>query len=99
MKTILLVHPHNIAFKDVIVIHKTYNDNVSRSIYLQKLAVLPVLNVKSLVYLNKSCTATFCRRAYMVERKKISNIYFCRITIPTFQAVDLKGVTTTGLHL
>ena len=42
----------------IILVQKTYNDNVSHSIYLQKFAVLP------LVYLNKSCTNTFCRRSY-----------------------------------
>ena len=57
--------------------------------YLQKLAVLPLLNVKSLVYLNKSCTNKFCRRGYGL-RENDSSIYFSRITIPAFHAGDLK---------
>ena len=68
---------------------QTYYDNVSQSTYLQKLAVLPLLNVKSLVYLNKSCTNTFCRRGYGL-RENDSSIYFSRITIPAFHAGDLK---------
>ena len=55
----------------------------------KKLAVLPLLNVKSLVYLNKSCTNTFCRRGYGL-RENDSSIYFSRITIPAFHAGDLK---------
>ena len=68
---------------------QTYYDNVSQSTYLQKLAVLPLLNVKSLAYLNKSCTNTFCRRGYGL-RENDSSIYFSRITIPSFHAGDLK---------
>ena len=76
---------------------QTYDDNVYQFIYLQKLAVLPFKNVKSHVYLNKSCMATFCRRGYGLKEND-SSIYFCRITIPAFHADDLKGVTTTELH-
>ena len=36
---------------------------------MQKLAVLPFLNVKSLIYLNKSCTNTFCRWRLWTQRK------------------------------
>ena len=68
---------------------QTCNDNVSRSTYLQKLAVLPFLNGMSPVYLNKSCTTKFCRRCYGLEEIDFS-IYFCTITIPAFYAGDLK---------
>ena len=68
---------------------QTYNDNVSQSIYLLKLEVLP-LNIKSPVYLNKSSTNTFCRRGYGVKEND-SSICFCRITIHAFNAGDLNG--------
>ena len=68
---------------------QTYNDNVSQFIYLQKLAVFPILNVKSHVYLNKSCTTRFCDRGYRLK-KNDSNIYFRRITMPAFHSGDLK---------
>ena len=74
---------------------KTYNDNLSQSIYLQKLAVLPFLNVKSLVFLNNSCMTTFCRWDNGLK-DKVSSIYFCRVTIPAFHAGNVKGVTTTA---
>ena len=68
---------------------QTYNDNVSQFIYLQKLAMLPLFNVKSLFYLSKSCTKTFCMWGYGL-RENDSSIYFCRITIPAFHAGNLK---------
>ena len=71
------------------------DDKDSQSIYLEKLAMLPVLNVKSLVYLNKSCTTTFCRRGYGLKEND-SSINFCRITIPAFHFNSaLKYVTST----
>ena len=69
---------------------QTNNDNVSQSIYLQKLAVLPFLNVKSLVYLSKTCTNRFYRRGYGLKEND-SYIHFCSITIPAFPTGDLKG--------
>ena len=66
-----------------------YNNNVSQFIYLQKPAVLPSLSVKSLVYLNKSCTTSFRRRGYG-SKEKDSSMYFCRTTIPAFHAGNLK---------
>ena len=68
---------------------QTYNDNIFQSTYLQKLALLPFLNVKSAVYLNKSFTTMFCRRGYGLEENDFS-IYFFTITIPAFHAGDLK---------
>ena len=73
---------------------QTYYDNVSQSTYLQKLAVLPLLNVKSLVYLNKSCTNTFCRRGYWL-RENDSSVYFSRITIPAFHVSKAKHMIST----
>ena len=55
----------------------TYNDNVSQSIYLQKLAMLPFLNVKSLVYLNKSCTNTLCWMGYGLTYLFLQNDNTC----------------------
>ena len=97
LKILLPVHLHNIAFHCTTSLHSyTQQDNhvVSQTIYLQKLAVLPFLNVKWLVY--KSCKATFCRRGYGLKEND-SSIYFRRITIPAIHASDLKGVTTTWL--
>ena len=68
---------------------QTYSDNVSQSTYLLKYAMLPLLNVKSLVYYNKSCTTTFCRWDNEL-RENDSSIYFCRITIPAVHAGDSK---------
>ena len=78
-----------------------YNNYVSQSIYLRKLAVLPFLNVKSLVYLNKSCTNRFYRWGYGLKENE-SHFYFCRITIPAFPTGELKGrinyrIAFTGL--
>ena len=55
---------------------QTYNNNVSQSISLQKLAVLPFLNVKPLVYLNKSYTNMFYRRGYGLKENDILYTYF-----------------------
>ena len=68
---------------------QTYNDNVSQFIYLQKLAVFPILNVKSHAYLNKSYTTRFCEWGYGLKEND-SNIYFRRITMPAFHTGDLK---------
>ena len=73
---------------------QTYIDNVSQSIYVQKLAVLPFLNVKSQVFLNKSCTTLFCNRGYGLRENDSSILYTY-----AFHAGDLRGLTTTGLHL
>ena len=54
---------------------QTYNDNVSQSIYLQKLAVLPFLNVKSPVFLNKSSTNTFCMRGCGVKEVTLVSVF------------------------
>ena len=70
---------------------QTYNENISRSTYVQKLAMLPFLNVKSPVYLIKSCTTTFCRRGYGLGENDF-RICFCTITIPAYHAGDLKRV-------
>ena len=80
---------------------QAYNDNVSQFIYLQKLAVFPILNVKSHVYLNKSCTTMFYDRGYGLKEND-SNIYFRRITMPAFHTDELKkskNYMTTYLNL
>ena len=56
-------------------------DHVSQSIYLHKLAVLPFSNVKSLVYLNNTCSGTFCKRGNGLKEND-SSIYLWKITIP-----------------
>ena len=69
---------------------QTYYDNISQSTYLQKLAVLPLLN---------HARIHFVGGAMDCQRENESSVYFFRITIPAFHAGYLKGVTTTGLHL
>ena len=79
LKILLPMYPHFLVFLIwhalyyfIILIHTTYNDNNSQSSYLQKFVVFPFLNIKSLVYLNKSCTTTFCRRGYGLKKSDCS---------------------------
>ena len=51
--------------------------------------MLPFLNVKSQVYLNKSCTTMFCRKGYGLKEND-SSILFFRIIIHIFHVGDLK---------
>ena len=67
-----------------------YNDNVSQSIYLQKLAVLLLLNVKSPVYMNKSCMTMFCRRSYGLKEN-----YSSLSIIPEFEGGGVNNYRTT----
>ena len=66
LKILLPVYPHSIAFEKaialyyfILLIHTNLQWLRFSVHYLQKLAVLPFLDVKSLVYLNKSCPNTF----------------------------------------
>ena len=82
--------------------HEPFSQGVSvESLILKWLLrhVGPVLNVKSLVYLNRPCRTTFCRWDYGLKEKYDSSIHFCRITKPAFHVGDLKGVTSTKLNL
>ena len=82
LKILLPVYPHSTALKNVIALNYLIilaHRNVEwwRPSTWKKLAVLPFLNVKSLVYLYKSCTITFCRRGYGLKEND-SCIWFCK---------------------
>ena len=101
-KILLLVYPHCIAF--MIPFHctifwysytRTYNYNVSQSIYLQKLAGLPFLNVSHYSFWINHALLHFVGGAMDWEKMTRTRIF--AITIPVFHADDLKGLTTTNL--
>ena len=79
LKILLPVYPHSTAFKNVIalnylIILKQRNVEWWRfSVHLpEKTNRVSFLNVKSLVYLNKSCTTTFCRQGYGLKENDSS---------------------------